>query len=292
MVHHMLAVFGAVTARPPVGLESPSALLRPHAKPGDLQELEQEDVECKAVLERLYEGLKASSRAMAFPGKGCGFGYERGPYCSLAVKGGVHVLFAGEVSEWPGINAVEAAHDAFVRNTEPPEADDAHWLLDFYDSFISTDSPHSHEEILQSALECLSEIKGTFAFVIYDAVHHRVLAARDSEGGQPLFWGATDSGQLVFGSAIEDLGVCNPTATSFPKGTLFASERHSTYNPGPEGWVIEGDEYPGELLSFLKADEDHWKSVKAIPRITSKGCVAGAVYHVSSQPDITHPMAH
>ncbi len=34
-----------------------------------------------------------------------------GPYCSYATKDGVHVLFSGEVSEWPGINVVESAHD-------------------------------------------------------------------------------------------------------------------------------------------------------------------------------------
>lgn len=34
--------------------------------------------------------------------------------------------------------------------------------------------------------------------------------------------------------------------------------------------MIEGEDYPGEILSFLRADEGHWRSVKAIPRITSK----------------------
>ncbi len=32
---------------------------------------------------------------------------------------------------------------------------------------------------------------GSFAFVIYDSVFHRVLAARDAEGTQPMYWGAT-----------------------------------------------------------------------------------------------------
>ena len=66
--------------------------------------------------------------------------------------------------------------------------------------------------------------------------------------------------------------------------------RHpAAFNPGPEGWVIEGDNVPGELVSFvLSADKEHWKSVKAIPRITSKGCVTGAVYRVDSKPDMAH----
>ena len=44
---------------------------------------------------------------------------------------------------------------------------------------------------MQEALQCLSSIRGSFAFVIYDSVFHRVLAARDPDGVQPLFWGAT-----------------------------------------------------------------------------------------------------
>ena len=38
---------------------------------------------------------------------------------------------------------------------------------------------------------------------------------------------------------------------------------HLTMSPlRPQGWVIAGEEYPGELISFMKADEEHWKSVK------------------------------
>ena len=50
---------------------------------------------------------------------------------------------------------------------------------------------HDNDQVLQRALDCLSSIKGSFAFIIYDSVHHRVLAARDSGGAQPMYWGAT-----------------------------------------------------------------------------------------------------
>lgn len=43
-----------------------------------------------------------------------------------------------------------------------------------------------------------------------------------------------DDGQLMFGSSIEDLAMCEPTATMFPAGTMFSSVRHSmAFNPGP-----------------------------------------------------------
>jgi hypothetical protein len=54
--------------------------------------------------------------------------------------------------------------------------------------------------------------------VLYDELAKRVFAGRDPEGAQPLFWGATDEGSLLFGSSLEDLEECNPTATLFPAG--------------------------------------------------------------------------
>ncbi len=60
---------------------------------------------------------------------------------------------------------------------------------------------------------------------------------------------------------------------------------------GDKGWVIAQDDWPGQLLSFLKdKDKDgsaRWRSVRAIPRITSKGVLCGAVYKVASMSDMS-----
>ncbi len=58
------------------------------------------------------------------------------------------------------------------------------------------------EQILQEALQCLSSIRGSFAFVIYDSSSHRVLAARDQEGVSPLFWGATSEEGRLWASML------------------------------------------------------------------------------------------
>jgi hypothetical protein len=50
--------------------------------------------------------------------------------------------------------AVAAA--AFVRNEPPPEQNDAHWLLDFYSSFMSC----SPQDTTDRALECLAKVPG------------------------------------------------------------------------------------------------------------------------------------
>lgn len=39
---------------------------------------------------------------------------------------------------------------------------------------------------------------------------------------------------------------------------------------GPAGWVIAGEDVPGELASFLRADVAHWRHVAEIPRLTSE----------------------
>lgn len=169
-----------------------------------------------------------------------------------------------------------------MRNEPPPEASDAAWLLEFYSSFIgdtcnTLDTTHR-------ALECLAQVKGAFSFVIFDETQQRVFAARDAEGSQPLYWGATAEGQLLLGSHLNDMEGCDPTATAFPPGTLFASTRHTVaYSPGAHGWVIEEGEWPGQLLSFLlEPDGRHWRGIKAIPRITPAGQLLGAVYRVAS----------
>ncbi|MEW5311854.1 MAG: hypothetical protein WDW38_003538 [Sanguina aurantia] len=307
-------------------------------------ELAVQEAMCERTIQRAYQSCKSdvSTRQRQMLGRGTALLYEPSPYISYCVKDGVHVLFAGEVAEWPGFHAVDDAHDAFMRNSPPLEADDAHWLHQYYRSFSQADAAldkakqdiedseremaaennkgkegkgsdgaaaaaaapdaaksgfmdraavdllaRSSDELAEKALACLAGIEGTFAFVIYDANQHRVLAGRDRNGTQPLFWGSTPDGQLLIGSSSGHLEGCSPTATLFPAGTLFASERHAAvYQPGEYGWVIDDDELPGQLLSFVKADAQHWRLVKAIPRITSKGVMCGAVYRVASKPNV------
>jgi hypothetical protein len=50
---------------------------------------------------------------------------------------------------------------AFVRNEPPPEQNDAHWLLDFYSSFMSC----SADDTTERALECLAKVCADAAVV-------------------------------------------------------------------------------------------------------------------------------
>ncbi|GFH11025.1 glutamine amidotransferase type-2 domain-containing protein, partial [Haematococcus lacustris] len=75
---------------------------------------------------------------------------------------------------------------AFLQNRTPAEADDAHWLLDFYNTFTDPDLDQEEglrgESLMNQALECLSHIKGSFAFVIYDSMRHRAIPRITSQG--------------------------------------------------------------------------------------------------------------
>lgn len=293
-LQHWLAVFGAEVARPPRGLEAEGTA--PLERYPSRESVEYHEAICDEILQQVYNRDPAlPSRRIKMPGKGCGFTWHASPWTTCASKDGVHVLMSGEVAAWPGVDAVSASHNAFVRNEAPAEEDDAHWLLDFYRTFTDPDVDQEEgvmgQSVMVKALECLASLKGSFAFCIYDSVRHRVLAARDREGACPLFWGCTETGQLLFGSNLGDLTDTNPTATAFPAGCLFTSESHMiAYSPGERGWLIAGDDLPGELVSFVEAeDAQHFKGVKAIPRITSKGMLCGTVYKVSSTADMSRP---
>lgn len=45
------------------------------------------------------------------------------------------------------------------------------------------------------------------------------------QGAQALYWGATEEGQLLLGSHLDELEGCNPTATMFPPGAAMQDKR-------------------------------------------------------------------
>ena len=55
----------------------------------------------------------------------------------------------------------------------PSSANDAAWLLKFYDTFMDA----SDADMTQAALASLAKLRGNFAFVLYDAGGRPSLAA-------------------------------------------------------------------------------------------------------------------
>ena len=249
MVGYFFVVFDWDTARAPHGLESESSLRSHH--PGIKSDIERRASEelCQDAIREARTHHKGHDATTKELGSGNGFAFEHGAYCSYSSREGGHVLFSGEVSKWPGLDVVKESHDAYVRgqDQESAQTNESAWLLSFYLSLCECANLDA-----DAVLKCFSSIEGRFAFVIYDERRKRVLASRDAEGAQPMYWGVTDSGQLLFGTSSDDFEHCEPSATLFPSGTVYMSQGDTVAeHPGDKGWVILGSQWPGQLLSFV-----------------------------------------
>lgn len=220
-------------------------------------------------------------------GDGNGFAFSASPFCHHATDGRVSCVFAGKIAQRPEslFDAVAADHNAYL--TGGDSQDEATWLLNFYKLFLQS----SMHGVASEALLNLTKLEGQFAFVVYDSASRRVMAARDSSGSQNFYWGFTADGSLMFSSDLNDLGDCEPSATAFPSGSLYISETSArAVQPGMNGWMIGHHVVPGELLSFVprKAPLPNapYRTVKAVPRVNSKGCLYGSVYRVASESNM------
>lgn len=159
------------------------------------------------------------------------------------------------------------------------------------------DAASSGGDDWHSRTAALTRLRGPFAFVLHDAARNAVLAARDSLGAAPLFWGAAADGALLFATsaAAPGLAACDkPNAAPFPAGCLFlaAGGAHPAEEPGPLGFTLRGAcaAFPGQLRSFARA-----APVRVIPRISSRGVLCGAVFRVASADNLAggaQPTAH
>ena len=74
--------------------------------------------------------------------------------------------------------------------------------------------------------------------------------------------------QCMCSAGKAQLGVCK-FQERHVTGTLYASEgRQRVCSPGEHGWVIAGEIWPGQVLSFLRdpVNASRWRAVKARPR--------------------------
>lgn len=250
MAGYYFVVFDWDTARAPQGLESEKSLRSHHSGiKSDIERRTSEELCQEAISEvrRLHKEGDITTKELGF---GNGFAFQHGPYSSYSSKDGKHVLFSGEVSKWPGYDLVKETHDAYLRNQdkETDNINESAWLLSFYSGLC--EYPNMDYD---AVLDCFSKIEGRFAFVIFDERTKRVMASRDATGAEPLYWGVTENGQLLFGTSAMDFDHCEPSATLFPSGTVYLSQGDTVAeHPGDKGWVILGSQWPGQLLSFVQ----------------------------------------
>eukprot|EP00270_Netrium_digitus_P000386 TRINITY_DN1038_c0_g1_i1.p1 TRINITY_DN1038_c0_g1~~TRINITY_DN1038_c0_g1_i1.p1 ORF type:complete len:231 (+),score=34.01 TRINITY_DN1038_c0_g1_i1:117-809(+) len=85
------------------------------------------------------------------------------------------------------------------------------------------------------AHQVVGDLRGSFAFVLYDHQMKKVFVAADYEGRIPLFWGKTeDDGVLAFSddAAVLEAG-CGSSFAPFPLGCYYSSQDglHSFSHP-------------------------------------------------------------
>jgi hypothetical protein len=156
------------------------------------------------------------------------------------------------------------------------------------ESVVSAADDAAEDATWRAKAAALTSLSGGFAFIIHDAARNTVLAARDAAGAAPLFWAAAPDGALLFASSLRSgVAAGTPSATEFPKGCLFLSSGgvHPAESPGPRGFTMAGGRAcasPGALRSFARPTA----AVRAIPRISSRGVLCGAVFRVASGADL------
>ncbi|KAK9080622.1 hypothetical protein SSX86_000380 [Deinandra increscens subsp. villosa] len=105
--------------------------------------------------------------------------------------------------------------------------------------------------------QVVSDLEGSFAFVVYDSKDDTVFTALGSDGGVKLYWGIGADGSVVISDDLQVMkSGCGKSFAPFPKGCMFHSE--------------------GGLMSF----EHPMNKIRAMPRVDSEGAMCGANFKV------------
>ncbi len=147
------------------------------------------------------------------------------------------LVFNGEIYNYPALRRRLEAEGARFRT-----ASDAEVIVHLY-------------ERMGDAL--VDDLRGMFAFALYDAARNRLLLARDRTGKKPLFYTIAGQGQVLFASSLEALA----THSEMPrKVSLEAVDRFLSYRIIPSPLTIyEGvvKVEPGTIVTFQLNDATH-----------------------------------
>jgi len=195
---------------------------------GAQAEAEAEFEQRLAALERTMEDEYAAKLVKQHWAQGVnGISYLKGPRCSFAshTEGdveGVSAYFRGDLTN-KFINEIHI--DRHLH-----DEDDCHKVIHMYHAASTVHSNFATEDFSQSQLMAheVEGIHGPFAFIVYDRHWRRIVAARDPDGKEPLFWTASASGdRLFFATDKAALFENAERVQEFPKGGLYISRNGS-----------------------------------------------------------------
>jgi asparagine synthase (glutamine-hydrolysing) len=131
--------------------------------------------------------------------------------------GSVHVVFNGELYNWPEVMPELAARGHRFRGRS-----DTEMLL------------HLWEEKREALL---ADVRGMFAFALYDSGRDTLMLARDRVGKKPLYW-HDDGRRIVFASELKSL-LLDPSVPRDPDPAAIADYLTFQYVPSP-GCIVSG----------------------------------------------------
>lgn len=196
----MLAVFASHSR-----LELPRCSAKRKAEASIL--LEEEEF-VNEIFNRLYESLPKRQRSFVeehIPGGGAnGFAWADSLTTHLVHCGTLSVLFMGTLAN------------------NPTDSEDGEYILNEYQDACGCSAMELKENY---SLDVVVQLDGPFAFIIHDRSHGRVLAARDADGAQPLYWATCPrTGSLLFSSDKALFSYDCENIEEFPRGAVFISK--------------------------------------------------------------------
>ncbi|KAL3812560.1 hypothetical protein ACJIZ3_013828 [Penstemon smallii] len=121
--------------------------------------------------------------------------------------------------------------------------------------------------------QVVRDIKGKFAFILYDSASKATFIASDADGSVPFFWGSDAEGHLVISDDGEVVKQgCGKSFAPFPKGCFFTSSGglRSYEQPASELKAVPRVDSSGEVCGLtFKVDEDTQKEKPGMPRVGS-----------------------
>jgi asparagine synthase (glutamine-hydrolysing) len=138
---------------------------------------------------------------------------------------------------------------------------------------------HLYEEM---GSDCVTKLRGMFAFALYDERRRRLLLARDRFGKKPLHYALSD-GRLLFGSEIKSILAVAPELTTINHQALL-EYFYFGYIPDPHTAFLPIQKLPpGHLLEFERGEvklRQYWD----LPRYDT--------YHPRSEEECLEELEH
>lgn len=196
------------------------------------EEEEQVSAQLAVFKDKMASRNRDDVEEVALGGGANGISFVNGPRTSVELGGDVAVYFNGTLNEELSNDSESCAHEIWRRY-------------------------NNRQQYSNGAID-LGPLSGEFSMIIFDKLSGCILAARDSSGAVPLFWGTSAFGEcLQFSSDARLLEESCADADAFPTGTLFVSkcgEITGDLNMLVDEWG-DGEEAEEEPDYLVKEDE-------------------------------------